>query len=253
MSADSAPGFVPPMLAVPYPRPFTDARWWFEVKWDGWRTVVNTVGSPRAYSRRGQDLTARLPGLAALVRDLPTGAIFDGEIIRWDDWGEDGSSLFRGPVGLILFDCLYFRDVWRLDCPLQTRRRLLQDIVVPQHGAVRVAPGALEAGEALWQTVVAFGLEGMMAKRWDSRYRPGARSPEWRKVLNLQSQWFPVVEVEPYADGVRWLVADLGGQVVARLPRPAGGPRPGRVLLGYRGRTRRGSLRHARVLAWEPR
>jgi bifunctional non-homologous end joining protein LigD len=248
-----ARGFLAPMLATPYPKPFDDPAWWFEVKWDGYRTIVNTVDRPKAFSRRGTDLVARFPALGPLLARLPAGWIWDGELIgeHLSGWGSLPTA--RQPLTLALFDCLYGHGQWFLDLPLAQRlERLRQSLVEPIAG-VRLSPGLAGQGTALWPWVQREELEGMMAKRLDSAYRPGQRSPSWRKILALKSDWFTVARVEPRRAGGRWWVAvDAEGRLAARLFAPGEAPAPRWVRLGYRGRSAEGRLRHPRVLGWRP-
>ena len=74
------------MLATPWPAPFDDEDWWFELKWDGYRCVARAERSGlRMWSRRGLDLGDRFHEVAALR--LPEGWVFDGEVIAFDEAG----------------------------------------------------------------------------------------------------------------------------------------------------------------------
>lgn len=168
------------MLATPWPVAFDDDDWWFEVKWDGYRAIIDSQqGKVRARSRRGLDLLDRFPELAAL--DVPDGVVLDGEVVAFDDDGRPSfSRLQQGlPVNLVVFDVL-FRGEDLTGRSYLDRRGILDDLelapplIVPEPVAGR--------GTGLFEAVVAQGLEGIVGKRIGSRYLPGRRSPDWRKV-----------------------------------------------------------------------
>ncbi|MCI0544367.1 MAG: hypothetical protein L0Z49_07970, partial [Actinobacteria bacterium] len=80
-----------PMLATPWPKPFDDEDWWFEIKWDGYRAIVSSeMGRVRARSRRGLDLLGRFPELAGL--EVPDGVVLDGEVVAFDEAGRPSFS-----------------------------------------------------------------------------------------------------------------------------------------------------------------
>ena len=180
-----------PMLATRWPEPFDDDRWWFEVKWDGYRALVGSSGGAvKARSRRGLDLLGPFPELASL--DLPDGAVVDGEVVAFDDQGLPSFSLlqrrsgFGGArtdaavgVNLVVFDVL-FRGEDLTALPYEERRSILDDldlrspIVVPEP-----TPGD---GVGLYRAVKERGMEGIVGKRLGSPYQPGRRSSDWRKV-----------------------------------------------------------------------
>ena len=70
-----------------------------------------------------------------------------------------------------------------IDRPLYERRERLAGVDVSDAGSV--SDMVVGDGEALWQAVTAHNLEGIVAKRLASRYQPGVRSPDWRKIANV--------------------------------------------------------------------
>lgn len=175
------------MLATPWPRPFDDDRWWFEVKWDGYRCLAAGEGRlARLRSRRGLDLADRFPEVAA--RPVPEGWILDGEIVVFaDDGRPDFSLLQRGgrAATYVVFDVLATPAgaVW--DRPLDERRALLGDVALDDR--IVVSDVVEGAGTALYDAVVERGMEGIVGKRVDSVYTPGRRSPDWRKIAHRRS------------------------------------------------------------------
>lgn len=168
------------MLATPWPDAFDDADWWFEVKWDGYRCLAVVDGRTRLRSRRGLDLGERFPEVAAL--ELPAGWVFDGEIVALDDEGRPDFSLLQAgrPTNYVVFDVLESPDGPLVDLPLEKRQESLRSLELP---ASVVVPEPIKAeGKALFGVASQRGLEGIVAKRSTSRYQPGRRSPDWRKI-----------------------------------------------------------------------
>jgi bifunctional non-homologous end joining protein LigD len=173
--------------------------WAYEIKWDGYRTVAHLDGQRvRLQSTAGHDVSARWPELAGLAQGVnATRAIVDGELVVLDDDGRPSFELVqnsgvtgttpghrvRREAALYIFDVLSVDGTDTVDLAYEERRRLLDQLVEPGSNwlvpAHRVGDGA-ELLEATAQQ----GLEGVIAKRLGSRYRPGTRSKEWRKVKN---------------------------------------------------------------------
>jgi bifunctional non-homologous end joining protein LigD len=192
-----------PMLATPWREPFDDPGWFFEVKWDGVRVLV-TIDGPNVSlrSRRGVDMTAAYPELTGFRAPEPT--VIDGEVVALDVEGRPSFSLLQQrmnitgskaramvekvPVTLMAFDLLHL-GAPTIDLPLEERCRRLDDAM--PSGMVR-SDATRGEGRALHEAVVASGLEGIVAKRAGSMYRPGVRSPEWRKVVHRRSGRFVV-------------------------------------------------------------
>jgi bifunctional non-homologous end joining protein LigD len=169
------------MLATPWERPFDDPQWWFEVKWDGFRTIayLGPTGT-ELRSRRGNDLGPRFPEVAAMSTDQPM--VLDGEIVTLDDRGVPSFHLLGArPAHFVAFDLLYL-DGDQTTRPLEERRELLASLPLPAPavGSEMVAGD----GEALFAAVVERGMEGIVAKRAGSTYQPGHRSPDWRKIAH---------------------------------------------------------------------
>jgi bifunctional non-homologous end joining protein LigD len=189
------------MLATSSPLPPDDDGWAYEMKWDGVRASAYLGGGRllRLISRSGQDVTVAYPelrglGPAAGSRRL----VLDGEIVAFDrgrpsfealqprihvtSAAEAAQMARRTPVVYLAFDLLHLD--WRptLDLPYRQRRQLLDSLALA--GPSWQTPPAFTeaAGADVLAAATAQGLEGVVAKRLDARYRPGARSADWRKV-----------------------------------------------------------------------
>jgi ATP-dependent DNA ligase len=187
-----------PMLAVPA-RPFDSAAHVFEVKWNGIRALA-AIEEPgwRLWGRERSDYTARYPELEVLRR-LPTGTVIDGELITVRNGLPDLSALLcrhalTDPwkirhamhwcrVRYLLFDLLADAGRSLLHEPLDQRRARLAEVCAQvQSPAVEFSVGVVGRGKELYAQAVALGHEGVMAKHRASSYRPGRRSPAWRKI-----------------------------------------------------------------------
>jgi bifunctional non-homologous end joining protein LigD len=184
------------MLATAHPRPFIDAAWVFELKWDGIRGIV-TVGpdSPVTItSRAGNSLTARYPDLHHLA--LPRPTVLDGEIVAFDDDGRPSFEVLQqrmgragvdavGVVGVsfVAFDVLFDGEQVIGESWIARRERLESMRLPDPYVVSSVVP---EDPSDLWALVEERGIEGIMAKRRSSIYRPGARSPDWRKITRFR-------------------------------------------------------------------
>lgn len=180
-----------PMLATRWSEPFDNDGWWFEVKWDGYRAIVSNDGSIRARSRRGINLVEPFPELESL--SIPDGVVLDGEIVAFDDEGRPSFDLIQRRTGFggsgttarvgisfVAFDVLHYDGVSRIDLPYEQRRELLDLLQLPP--PILVPAPTQGSGTALFDAVEAQGMEGVVAKRSDSRYLPGKRSSQWRKI-----------------------------------------------------------------------
>lgn len=246
MSA-TLPSRIRPMLAVPG-EPFDSDDFWFEVKWDGFRSIVFLEGKTRLQSRNLQDLTPFFPelqGLHALARDQ---AVLDGEIVLPNRGRPDFQRLQarvrggrdpvrawaaarRWPVVYVAFDLLFAdgRDLRPL--PLEERRAALLEQISPGDNLI-VSEAVAGAGVSLYQACLAQGLEGVVAKRRGSPYLSGRRSRYWIKIRAERAIDAVIGGYTLQAGGMR-----LKALLVGAYPPPpaSSGPTPGGPLV-YLGR-----------------
>jgi bifunctional non-homologous end joining protein LigD len=214
--------------------------WAFEIKWDGYRTIVHVAdGAVRLQSSAGHDVTTRWPEFADLADSVNAStAILDAELIVFDDDGRPRFELVQqSGVGsarqavLQFFDVLHVDGTDVIELPYEARRRLLDQLVEP--GPNWTVPTSQVGGAELVAATAAHGLEGVIAKRLDSRYRPGTRSKEWRKIKNRT-----VVEltIGGFTAGAGNRATTFGALLVGR-PTPSGLQFAGGVGTGFDQRT----------------
>ena len=181
-----------PMLATSSDRLPSGEGWVFEPKWDGFRAIVTISGGQVTLtSRNGNDLTERFRDAARAAGHAITtpDAVLDGEICVLDHEGRSRFSLLQesgGTVVLVLFDLLEVDSVAVVDEPLAERRKQLEGIVGPSN-EVFVSP-QFDDGAALLAAARDQELEGVVAKKTDSPYKPGRRSTDWHKLKLRQTQ-----------------------------------------------------------------
>lgn len=194
-----------PQLCRPQSSAPTGDNWLHEVKWDGYRLLTTIVrGEPRLWSRNGVEWTERLPELVEAVRTLGLkSAQLDGEMVVLRD-GRDSFNALQArlsedgghdedDVVYMLFDLLH-RDgeSWR-DVSLIERKSALAKLVDQNpHNNLRYSEHQIGSGAEVFSQATNAGLEGIVSKRIDSRYR-GGRSGDWLKVKARPSDEFVVV------------------------------------------------------------
>jgi bifunctional non-homologous end joining protein LigD len=206
-----------PMLLTSAERnPIDDDRGWaFEAKWDGFRVLVAIAsGTLRIRSRHGTDFTAAFPELARLPAATKASSVtLDCELVCFGSdgrtsfgkvrrrWGPaaraQAAALARScPATLVIFDQLELNGISTLGVPYRERRAQLAELRLrDQHWLI--TDYHVGQGEALAAASKDQRLEGLVAKRLGSRYQPGVRSLDWRKLKNydrttlIAGGWLP--------------------------------------------------------------
>jgi bifunctional non-homologous end joining protein LigD len=213
------PELIVPMFARLGALPHEQERYGFEVKWDGIRAIGYwEPGRWRLESRNLHDITAAWPELRAIGRQLGSrSVVLDGEIVAFDEHGRPsferlqprmhlrGDAAVRRradeiPAVYIVFDLLWLDGQSLMAAAYEERRRHLEALKL--EGPAWRTPGYHRGeGSALLAASREQGLEGIVAKRLDSHYEPGRRTPAWVKVKHTNRQ-------ELVVGG--WLRADMG-------------------------------------------
>jgi ATP-dependent DNA ligase len=185
-----------PMLAQHTEKPFNSEDWIFEVKWDGIRAISYVNGGLSVRSRKDRELRYNFPELEEL-KSLTENSVIDGEIVVMKGGKADFQALSErsktssienvkysrqtSPATYIVFDILEKDGNPLVQLPLIERKGLLKEHV--REGSYVVLSAYVEIeGEAYYKAALAKGMEGVMAKKKDSTYEPGARSANWLKI-----------------------------------------------------------------------
>jgi bifunctional non-homologous end joining protein LigD len=233
-----------PMLPMPAAAPFDSPDYAFDVAWDGIRALASiTGGEVQLWGRDLADLTARFPEVQALTDLAPTQTIVDGELIVSDADGRpdrvaldarqhatSGKTIIRladeHPVTYVVYDVLYLDGRAMLKEPLVRRRPRMFE-TIRSSGRIFVLEPVADDGLAFYDAARDKGLEGVIAKRFDSPYRPGQRHPDWLQIDAVRREDFAVLGFIPEA-GERLLEALIVGTYDGRGFQVAG-----RVVGGY--------------------
>ena len=152
--------------------------WQYEVKFDGYRALaIKSGGQVRLRSRNDKDFTRRYPGVVAALSELPDETVIDGEVVALDAAGKPAFRLIQNGstnVHFYMFDVLMLAGKDVTGEPLSTRRHVLEHKVLPKlTEPIRCSPVREASLPDLIQSIRAQGLEGLVAKRANSRYEPG--------------------------------------------------------------------------------
>ncbi|HEX4347151.1 MAG TPA: DNA ligase D [Vicinamibacterales bacterium] len=203
-----------PMLASLVDAPLDDPQLVYEPKYDGIRAIVEVApgGPVRLWSRLGNEKTSQFPEITAALKKwsarLKDPVVLDGEIVALAPDGtpagfqqlqgrihllEPGAAADGARTALISFDLLQLGAHSLRELPLTDRRAALERLFGRSATTVlRVSEQVRGDGRALYKRALESGWEGLIAKRADSRYRPGKRTPDWRKLKIVHEQEFVI-------------------------------------------------------------
>jgi ATP-dependent DNA ligase len=216
---------------------------YFDLKLDGLRCVLYWDGlNVRLVNRSGVDITRKFPEVEAVAPAFgPVPVILDGELVC--DSGLFNDVATRGktekphdiakrattmPARFIAFDLLHQGEVSYLSVRYEQRRRVLEAFTAHVNDPLITASMGTSDGQAMWESVVALGLEGLIAKRLDQPYMEGKRSPAWLKFKTVRRITCIATGYEP-GTGAR---AHFGAMYLA-LVGPNGPVPVGKVGTGF--------------------
>ena len=190
----SLPKRLQPMLATLTDAPFDDAGWIFEDKYDGFRMVATVQdGSVTLYSRNGKIVSHNYIEVAKALEGVKGDAVIDGELVAI---GKDGVSHFQllqnalrnqAKLQYVAFDIMFKDGEDLRGLPLIERKEQLKSIL-PKNKLIACSRHRRTFGEKFFLEAEREGLEGIMAKRADSKYLSGARTDNWLKIKTSKRQ-----------------------------------------------------------------
>jgi bifunctional non-homologous end joining protein LigD len=199
------PARIVPMLARTGSLP-EDPGWAFEVKWDGVRAIAySQPGELRLESRNLNDISNSYPELLAMNAALGShSVVLDGEIVAFDSAGHPSFEALQQrmhidsrvqarrlakttAVTYVIFDLLWLDGHSLTRAPYSQRRELLAALAL-NDAHWQTPEQVVEEGKVLLAATAEQQLEGVVAKRLDSPYQPGARTSDWVKVKSVARQ-----------------------------------------------------------------
>jgi bifunctional non-homologous end joining protein LigD len=189
------PQTLSPMLATLVNEPFDSPGWMYEVKWDGYRALAFIEkGNVELSSRNSKSFNEKFYPLYQELQNWTINAVIDGEIVSLNENGTaDFSSLqgwrseADGELVFYVFDILFYEGKDLTKLPLTERREILKDIL-PSSENIKLSDNFETNGIEFFKLAQEMSLEGIMAKKEDSLYFPGARSKDWLKIKTQERQ-----------------------------------------------------------------
>ncbi|MER8440809.1 ATP-dependent DNA ligase [Mesorhizobium sp. M1312] len=178
--------------------------WIHEIKLDGFRsqTVINSPEDIRVFTKTGADWTSKYTGLVEAARDLEVeNAIIDGEAVIPNDAGlPDFAALQKAvhndPYAMMMgaFDILHLNGHDLRDIGCKARREILFGIIKPNN-RIQFSEAMPGDAKAIFYLADQAGLEGIVSKRADSKYRSGPTT-NWLKTKSWTVDEFELLGVE---------------------------------------------------------
>jgi bifunctional non-homologous end joining protein LigD len=244
---------VKPMLATSGTLPADDARWAYEIKWDGVRAITFVEGGRiRMQSRNDKELGSSFPEFREIGDVLGSErCVLDGEIIVMGDQGTpdfgrlqhrlhlSGAGAIRksvtdSPASYVVFDLLFVDGHSITDLAYDERRAKLEALGVAGNSFTTAESFRDAKGADILQATRDAGLEGIVAKRRDAPYVEGKRSDAWIKVKNQRTQ---EVVIGGWTEGSGSRSGSIGALLLG-IPEAKGLRFVGKVGSGFSVRTR---------------
>ncbi|MEO6843546.1 MAG: DNA ligase D [Ginsengibacter sp.] len=179
------------MLAKETDKAFDDKDWLFEIKWDGYRAVSEIRKKVvLLYSRNGLNFQEKYPIVTEQLKKINAEAVLDGEIVVLDDEGKPDFQLLQHysenpdrPIQYYVFDLLELNGHDTTGLKLTERKELLEKLI-PENEVIKYSDHIVEKGKSFFEVSKEKDLEGIMAKKMDSKYYAGKRTSDWLKIKN---------------------------------------------------------------------
>jgi bifunctional non-homologous end joining protein LigD len=176
--------------------PFNHPDWTYEVKLDGFRIMaIKSAGSVNLFTRARLNYSKYYPAVVEALKGIPHDVVLDGELVVLDEKGRPNFDLLQKykegmPIVYYLFDVLWL-DGYDVTQLMLTQRKTLLQQIMPENDLIKYSDD-FEDGEMLFEQIKAMELEGILAKRKDSKYQPGKRVKDWLKLPTEIRQEFVI-------------------------------------------------------------
>ena len=185
-----------PMLATLVDLPPDDSKWTYEIKWDGYRALAFlNDGNIELVSRNNKSFNQKFYPVYDALKQWKINAVVDGEIIVINEKGaadfgdlQAWRSEADGQLVYYIFDILWLDGKDLMQLGLNERRKILRSVLPKNNEMIQQSEVFDIPGKELFSLTDQHGLEGIIAKKTDSQYRPGARSKEWLKIKTEKRQ-----------------------------------------------------------------
>lgn len=189
------PKNISPMLATLVDKPFDEEGWLYEVKWDGYRALAYLNNKEiNICSRNNKSFNEKFYPVLNALQQWKINAVVDGEIMVINDKGisefgdlQQWRSEADGELIFYLFDILWLEGYNLMSLPLTERKKILSS-VAPQSNIIRISESFETGATDFFEVAKKMHLEGIIAKKEESIYKPGFRTKEWLKIKTQQRQ-----------------------------------------------------------------
>ena len=183
------PENIRPMLATLYDKPFNSKEWIFEIKWDGYRVISKKRKNTTSLNSRNLNSFDNLfPGITRSLKKIKGDFVIDGEAVAIDESNrpsfqqiQNHHKTGQGNIVYYVFDLLWLNGYSTELLPVTQRKELLKELI-PGLDNILYCEHIAESGVELFKEVTKLNIEGIIAKKADSRYYENTRSQSWLKI-----------------------------------------------------------------------
>jgi bifunctional non-homologous end joining protein LigD len=210
------PAFIAPQLTKAMEKPPVGPNWAHEIKFDGYRMQLRTVGGEATLlTRKGLDWSGKFPEIVASGARLADG-IIDGEVVALDHTGAPDFAALQAAISegktrnlvFFVFDLLFSGDEDLRPLPLSERKARLEAQMTDAPANLRYVDHFVTAGDAVLLSACRMDLEGIVSKRLDAPYQSG-RSETWTKSKCRQGHEVVIAGWTTTGDAFRSLIAGV--------------------------------------------
>lgn len=189
------PKTIRPMLASLTSKPFNNKDWIFEIKWDGYRVISFKNGNNISLISRNQtSYDEKFKSVKESLTKMNSNFVMDGEVVALDENKKPNFQLLqnyqrtgKGNLVYYVFDLLWL-DGYNLKTLGVIERKALLKNILPEMKNVLYCKHNAEKGIELYNKIKKMGMEGVIAKKADSKYYEDIRSENWLKMKTVLAE-----------------------------------------------------------------